>query len=1567
VHDSGLVHCDVKPANILIEKKRPVLVDFGLASRVETLAGQARGTLAFMAPEILLGSGFDRRADLYSLGATLYFAASGRPPYPGETPLDLIRQHRSTSPDPLDIPRPLRELIEGLLQVRPWARWPSARAALESLGIPAPGAPILPRSGRFVGRSGELERLTALLDPSRRESRAGLLWVCGEPGIGKSRLLEEAAVEAQLAGARVLRSRPGTAIWNELLDPLDPEAAAHLRSEAASPAFAAEQLLARAADARPLALFIDDLDHARESDQSIFFQLTARLGRAEPRIDRRLPLALVASARRPPPGAEAVVLGPVDQEASQLLARSILRSAELPAPLAVALREHGMGVPLLIEAILQSLARSGALRWSAGAWSVEERALKSYRPPPDVRRLFAQPLDDMSPSARDALAAAQILQRGATSRALARWMGDASSAAVAELQAAGLVRRAPDGSIRIEARACGRMLEESWTDEERRKMHSRAAGALENPAEIALHRWHAGETDRALELAEAAARASDPAGAALWRWRLVEHRASLRPEQWRGAAIELVPLLWTLKPESWLERARSTLAALREIHDPETQGHADRLEGRFHVAQGEYVAAQPLLRRAVERFENLGKLEETLEAGRHLLLVLANLDRQAEFEENCARFIESSRDHPHLQAEFLRMKALRLLIEGKPADARRLLEQAAALPGLSPGTRGWILNRLGGALLSLGEADRAIETLQSALDLSRRTGNVVLTCQTLPYLGQANEMAGRIDAAFKHYEEGVDLCESFEPTSIVWACTAWGTALFNLERFRSAEQVLERGLAHAGRMGFVDSAVLFRALLARCRIAQGRIAEAVESLRVSDAGLSPTRRLVLVLAKMELEACLGRKTSWAEAAEEARRLQAGFTRPDAPASLATAVCALDLGEVPGVPPPADAVLDRARADLLGAAVRHAEPEAARELRRRAADLRRRFRWLEGIPSLAYLRGLGDLWSGHPADAIEAFRAAAKLSAEENAGEISWRAAWGESLASLALGDFETSRRAARASLETIEKISGLPEPALRAAYLDHPLRRMVRAHEEIRRARTALVHAASWEGQPGLAPRDVQALVGMITHAFRSGMNLKELCEQALFMLVRATDAERGFLVTVDDGGELKVRALRNMMDEKIESPERELSFHIVRRVLQGQAAERIADALHSGGFEGFRSVRVLQLRSVLCVPVPRPRGRGALGAVYLDHRRSADHFTVADEKLARAFAAEISIPLQMALRHEGDGAASDARDPFRFLIGRDPAFLRTLDTARRAAPSTVPILIVGETGTGKELLARAIHMASDRRKGPWAPINVTAIPATLFESELFGYVKGAFTGATRSARGLLESADGGTVFLDEIGDLSPEMQAKLLRVLQSGEIVPLGSSEPRQVDLRILSATHRNLKERVAEGKFREDLYFRLAGLTLELRPLRERAADIPLLASHFLEGMAREEGSRRTRIEPEAMELLLKHPWPGNVRELRNVAASARLLAQGSEIGPRALPPEITGATAPTLIPTAYPELKMAKIRASEEMERRFIENLLRSTQGNISRAAKRGRIHRVRLQFLIKRLGIDPKKFF
>jgi DNA-binding NtrC family response regulator len=382
-------------------------------------------------------------------------------------------------------------------------------------------------------------------------------------------------------------------------------------------------------------------------------------------------------------------------------------------------------------------------------------------------------------------------------------------------------------------------------------------------------------------------------------------------------------------------------------------------------------------------------------------------------------------------------------------------------------------------------------------------------------------------------------------------------------------------------------------------------------------------------------------------------------------------------------------------------------------------------------------------------------------------------------------------------------------------------------------------------------------------------------------------------------------------------------------------------------------------------LPVIMITAYGTVANVVEAIRAGADNFVQKpwdNEKLladirsavARHRAEEEVVQLKRALR---------LRYNFENIVGKSDSMLKLFDLVAQVAPSRSTVLLQGESGTGKELIAKALHANSPRRDKPFVPVNTGAVPSDLLESTLFGHVKGAFTSAIAAKKGLFEIANGGTLFLDEIGTMGIDMQAKILRVLQDRRFMHLGGTQEIQVDVRIVAATNVDLHTAVREGKFREDLFYRLNVISMELPPLRSRRQDIPLLAMHFLRIYADENGMSTPALSAEALRIMMDYDWPGNVRELENAIERGVVLSRGPVITPDLLPSTLTGSTYSTSLLEQRPDASLFDLM--EEIERRIISDRLERCHWNQTEAAEYFKIPLSTLNQKIKRLNIEVKK--
>ena len=423
----------------------------------------------------------------------------------------------------------------------------------------------------------------------------------------------------------------------------------------------------------------------------------------------------------------------------------------------------------------------------------------------------------------------------------------------------------------------------------------------------------------------------------------------------------------------------------------------------------------------------------------------------------------------------------------------------------------------------------------------------------------------------------------------------------------------------------------------------------------------------------------------------------------------------------------------------------------------------------------------------------------------------------------------------------------------------------------------------------------------------------------------------------------MRLACARNMDKESLEEVS-SFSRSVIKKVAEGHTLLEV-DVGSDPALSAYKSLVIHEIKSILCVPM-RTRGR-TIGVIYLDTRRATQLFTDKERTFVESFASQAAIAIENA-RLFGDIHAENVRlkqevagrSRFESLIGVSPAMQKLTEVISGVISSDCNVFIVGESGTGKELVARAIHYAGPRQKKKFVAIDCGALPESLLEAELFGFVRGAFTGADKDKAGLIEEAHGGTLFLDEISNTSVALQARLLRVLQEHEVRRVGENAPRRVNVRVVAATNGDVGRLMKEGKFRSDLYYRLNVVTIEVPPLRSRREDIPLLVAHFLKQRTADASSLK-RLASGVVEALCRYDWPGNVRELENVVERLVVLTHGNVVTQDHLPDEIRSAAG--LMPAGREGDGNGGGNGHKTGEQLMIEDALRRFGGDKAKAAR------------------------
>ena len=1520
IHARGLLHNDIKPQNIVLlpaplgredSKVIAKLMDFGLVHFLDQEEPSRRsGTLHYSAPEMFSGGKVDPRSDLYSLGVVLYRLATGALPFASRDPMAIIRAHRESPPPPPrtldpDLPVGLERMILRLLEKDPSDRPRSAAALLrevnEALGTSHALETKETRESyltgaSLVGREEEVQVLrTALQSLSAPDGGPRLILIGGESGVGKSRLLREFRTLIQTEGVQYLSgscyetagglyqpfveafrfltpavrsSLSETASGNldaiqpAILAPLfpdlapdPPKGAGNLGAREAKERLfeSAELILREQSLRRPLVLSLEDLHWADSLSVEFLMYLRDRPDPApylvvgtyrDDELEGR-PLEALAS----PSGASArqVVLRLRRLEAPEIaqLVRSMMSLSEDPSELALILQRQTAGNPLFIEEILKALAEEEAVSRRDGEWDVDLAHLDRLEVPRSINETLSRRLSRITDAQRRLLRVLSVFHRPIARTLLSQaggWNLEALATELSPLYHRGLLRRTQEGGEEKVAFAHVRTRDLVYRSlgQDRPRLHLVAGELLEQTTneeealeELAYHFTQGGERVRGLQYSE---KAGDKCA------RLFAYSPAL---QFYQKALELL-----------------------------ARGDAPRRMGLFskiaklHAGASDYAEMQDYLNRALKIARTLqnrteeGQIIASIAYG-HLLQ--GHLDLAVRSARSGLALLEPQGDHLGIgrAKNFIGTAYARM---GQLGEAVPYFTQA--LEHLETAGDQWQMANVRANLAtvhgSLNRPDEALSQHRQALQSWQEIGDKRGKAMTLTNTGLILKDLGRLEEAVSSAEESVSLFrQTRDRTNLAISLSALSEIELVRGRYDRAMVLAEESLRLRREIRETALQPLSLDLLGSAK-----------RLSADPAGAWECHQEGLRLAR-----------------EDRNELQEGFLH------LALAKDAWDEGK------PKEATLAAEKALLLARRLRNRKLQSivlelltavslgtgrVREAGSRARDLdslaknggsaEDRLRALIALGTSRIAEGQLDEARTHLESALEQARG---LSRRDREAEVR-----------IALADLAEKAGRPERALDFLrdaaqahgEIASLLQDAAVRRRYLASG------AREQVRRRIDSLQPAT---GAPLQVPSNRVPPVKMLTTMYDISQiistirDLTELLNRVLDLAIQIVGAERGLIFLRDDAtGELRVRVARNLDHETIRD-----AGEYSQRILSEAAAGRPIVTLDAGSderFERYDSVSLYNIRSLACIPL-KLRDK-VLGTVYLDSRKGDVLFSEEDVEFLTAFAGQASIAIENAQLYEALRQENlylkrtvESRYGFQNIVGTSPSLAGALERLEKIAESSLPVIIQGESGTGKELVARAIHFNSPRREKRFVTENVAALPETLLESELFGHVRGAFTGAEQDKQGLFELADGGTLFLDEVGEMGLPLQSKLLRVLQDGEIRPVGSNKVRKVDVRIVAATNRDLKAMVANKSFREDLFYRLNVVTLSLPPLRQRKEDLPLLIDHFLDKIARERGTKPLKVDAHVLAILSRHRWPGNVRELENTIARLSLFAEG------------------------------------------------------------------------------------
>jgi transcriptional regulator with GAF, ATPase, and Fis domain len=1548
LHGRGIIHRDIKPSNILIPagKTGPdnfKILDFGLAHWVHAKKKtNGVGTLAYTAPEILQGQGASVQSDLYSLGALCFQLLTRRLPFDDSDPGYLIQKQIQASVDlrPIEkLPLGVRlaQVLRSVLDKDPDKRPASGEELIRLLSVAAgcDYAREIPEyadnyftTGGFVGRDREMMLVEDCANRVREAKRGWTLFITGESGAGKSRLMQEFRVKALLEGWRVFEAgcqrsdersygpfretlskteripvageTPDKEIFRFEESPRPPETSGlELLTESAAGQFR-DQLtreVVRRLCSTPTILMLHDFHWADEGTAAVLDYLSSDV-QAHPILicvsvrsgeGAQAPVARIMDLVDRQGRGETLALDPLPEESVQQLITGMLGDSEVARAVFAWIYSSSGGNPFFVEEILKHLVDRGLLRREHGRWKLDQDRLSSIEVPASIAVVLRNRFEKLSPAAQEVARWLAIFRRPMPLELLeelaapSREEISCSATELVDRQIVAYSRENGRDQCLFKHASIAEVIRNNTAAQERQEMHRRIATALESRADVDIVdvAYHLVEGRCGLRAVEAALQAAAQCKSefayemALRFYKYVLKSNVLSAREMCESIIEASEVC------CYLGLARKAVSMIRLFvkkasHETKPElflqlAYAYQCLGRFDQATDSANRGLNWIRKAA------GDSPHTRIVSAALLRQLAFCEMARSHTRNGLRLLRhaldvlADQDTPELKGHIFSTIATLCWVACDLREGVRAGEKAIEILESCQSSHllGNAYSNLGSILTGLGRFRRARVFNELALQAGRRTRSLILQAQALANSVECAFRSGEFLAGSEMSKEMLKVAALTENRGIVNALTL---------------VAVEGGLAR----GDYDSATRL-----------------LESIKDSVDQRTPVytraqRELWTAALAVESNDSVGALDALGRL-EQCGSEEAPVYELDLAGILRARVC-LQGGRLSEAVETLGAIETRAkrrRWPYQQCVVRLWQAEAQlrlanwQEARKASRDAIRLARALPSRHLEAYGRAaLGEVshecgeFDRAEAELKEALRLAEKLEllelvsrcccelarlADKRADRHSCKAFCFQALKALA--DSETRMPAGRLEeFRTLDRRHGI------RSVCDDLLRRHGERHEF-----------------EGLEEYQIRTLY-RISNTINDISNTTELLEAAVDLLVEGIGMQRAFVFLRGAGEDLEFVSGRNLRKESLHVAET-VSRTVLNSVNQEGKPFISANVASDRRLSYRTSVVNSDLGTLLCAPL-RVRNR-TIGTVYADHpapmaylaESTINVFAAFCNMIARAIDSENLGSTRPTASHI-ESSYGPTREIYPEIIGASPAIRRMLGVVARVSASPLDILIHGESGTGKELVARALHSSGRRKDARFVAVDCGSLAEGVVESELFGYRRGSFTGATDNRQGLLEYANGGIVFLDEISNMSLQLQGKLLRVLQEREVRRVGSNEVCKLDVQVIAATNAHLMEEVRKGSFRKDLYYRLCGVEVGVPPLRERRGDIELLGEHFLRRVAEVEGGRRKSLTAEALSFLSKYSYPGNVRELKSIVQAGYYLARGDVIGIDELP---------------------------------------------------------------------------